>query len=757
MRTSILHKLFGVAVVSGALFLTACSGGGAQGSSATGTATVAAVLLDTTVKPSEVKSDNSDSIQITAYVVDSNKAPVEGASVSFSAGTGFLTASSGKSDADGKVTISFSAGPTDNSNRTEVVTATVAQTTITSKISIKVTGSSSIVMTTSSLTVKSDNSDAATISAVVLDANQQKVTDATVIFSAGTGLLGVNSGKSDANGLVTIPFSSGTTDVTNRTEAITATVAGTSTTAQIPIKVTGSTVALSLSSTNVQAGSSATLKATVKDASPTGVAGQTLRFSIPAGNGSLSGGTVGTGSATSQTVKSGSCGVTDTSCGVSSSIVYTPAIAGSVVVTVDWLNSAGNVTLTTSSTITVTSAGIAFEVKSPTTEPTSVKLGSSQALVVDVPTSISGATVSNVRFATTLGAWSNASKVKTVSVASNSASETLSGGSSSGNASIQIDALDASGNMLATLYRTFTLSAPSASAGKVTLQPSDSNVPLSSGGTINSTTLTATVRTGDGGSVVSGATVLFEIMNPTGSGESISPVIVTTDTNGQAKTTFSSGSQSTVGGLKIKASIVGTDPLCDNLASPAVAGLCDVKSIFVNGSGVSVSLGYANVLTSVNSSTDYSLAMSVLVVDNAGTAVKDTKVSLSSYPAQYYKGSRDSLCNPVYDAAYPKINEDVNENENLDAGEDTNSDGTLTPAHSTAGALPSTVTTDSTGLATFNLIYHKTYASWIQTRIRAKVVVPSGTTESSNELKFILPYSIVDANPCTLPPSPIGW
>jgi len=501
-----------------------------------------------------------------------------------------------------------------------------------------------------------------------------------------------------------------------------------------------------------------TLTASAKDASPTGVAGQPLRFTIPAGKGTLSGGNGASGSATSQTA-------TTLSTGATPAVTFIPSVAGTVLVTAEWLNADGNVTLTTSSTINVTVVGVSFAVTVPASSPTALALGATQAVSVSVPASISGTAVASVRFSTTLGTWSNGTKVSTVVPVANAVNEVLSGGSSSGTANVQIDALDASGKILANVNQLFALSAPATAAGAITLQSSISNVPPSTAGSSNSATLTATVRTAGGGNTVSGAAVLFEIMNPTGSGEQITPVVARTDSSGQAVATFTSGSQSTVGGLKIKASVVGTAANCDNSVSPALPGVCDVKAIFVNASGVSVSLGYASVISSVDNNTNYQLPMSVLVVDNAGTAVKNALVTLSAFPTLYYTGSRDHVtCAPTYNIGYPKVNEDLNENDNLDPGEDlsrdggiTPPDGAITPAHSTAGTVPSTVTTDANGVATFNLTYQKQYASWIQSRVRAKVVVSTGTTESTNELKFILPYSQADTKDCTLSNAPGGW
>ena len=112
-------------------------------------------------------------------------------------------------------------------------------------------------------------------------------------------------------------------------------------------------------------------------------------------------------------------------------------------------------------------------------------------------------------------------------------------------------------------------------------------------------------------------------------------------------------------------------------------------------------------------------------------------------------------------------NEDSNEYLILDSAEDgTRSfyfsaasavggtqDGLITPPNSASGTLPGTVTTDATGLATFNLTYTKTNAIWIINRIRARTTVQG--TEAVGETSFRLAALKKDADPdCFLPPSP---
>jgi hypothetical protein len=700
-----------------------------------------------------IKADGSTTTTITATVVDANNLPVSGATLKFLASAGQLGVSSGVTAASGTVTISYSAlgssGAVNPSDRTETITASVVGTNISAQIPIKVTASLlSLALSSSVPAIKTDGSNTTTITATVFDSSNLAVPGQNVKFTAPSGQLGISSGVSSALGVVTIPFTAifanGNGDRTNRTEIITANILGTTVTAQIPIQVTGSTLTLNSAQSITQVGSSVSFTATAKDAASVGVNAQSIRFSIDnksTGSGILSVAQTTTGSS-----------------GSTPSVTLTGNAPGTVIVNADWLNSAGNSTLTASMSVSVNSPGISFAIVSPTTNPTSLTLSASKAISVSVPTFISGVAVANVRFATTLGTWSNSTKSSTLVPVGNSVTETLTAGANAGNANIQIDARDSSGNVLATLNRVFALS--SATGTQISLQPSVSTVAPSTSGTTNTTTLTATVRDA-GNNAVGNVPVLFEIVNPTGSGEQISPVIAYTNTSGQATSIFSSGALSTVGGLQIRASLVGT----------AVA---DTKTINVAGSSVSVTVGQANVINSTDTSTTYTLPMSVLVVSSTGAAVSGATVTLSAFPTSYYRGSRDSLCTPVYSSgavtvpgivtagvttAFP--NEDVNEDDILEAGEDYDPKGdgrgvgTITPPHASAGTLPPTVVTNASGVGTFNLIYLKNYAQWIQSRVRAKVVVNG--SEFANDLKFDLPAASVDMIPiCTLPNSPFG-
>ncbi|TRZ66564.1 MAG: hypothetical protein D4S02_06675 [Rhodocyclaceae bacterium] len=726
----------------------------------TSTAVAPAASLILASSATSIKADGSNSATITATVVDVNGWAVSAATVRFGVKSGsghFLTASSGPASSDGTVTITYSAlsasGAVNQTDHSDVISAEVVGTAATAELSIPVTASSfSLLLGASIPSIKSDGSNSTTITASVLDSLRTPVSGQKIMFTAPTGLLGTSSGDSKADGSVSIPLSAlaltAKADRTNRTEVVTASIVGTAVTAQIPIQITGSTLTLSPSKNTAQIGDAVGLTATANDAAGVGVIGQSIRYSID-------GKSSGAGTLSATTATTGTDGSTP-------SVTLTVTAPGTMIINAAWLNGAGNSTLGTSASVVVLSVGIPFAVTSPTANPTSLALSASQAIAVSVPASISGVTVASVRFATTLGTWSNGSKSSTVTPAANAANETLTAGVNSGNANIQIDALDGSGKVIATLNRVFALSA--ATGTKISLQPSVSIVAPSSGGTTNTATLTANVRDA-ANNTVGNAPVLFEIVNPTGSGEQIVPVIAYSNSNGQAVAVFSSGSLSTLGGLQIKASIVGADP-----------EVTDTKTINVSGTSVSVTLGQASAVATTNNDTTYTLPMGLLVVSSTGGAVSGATVTLSAFPTHYYRGHRGTdaanrcqvfktqgTVSGKATTAFP--NEDVNENDILDDGEDYDpvdgiaeyrGKGSITPPHASAGSLPPTVATDANGVGTFNLIYLKSYAQWVESRIQAKVVVNG--TEFVNELKFDLPASLADASSanCSLPDSPFG-
>jgi len=629
-----------------------------------------------------------------------------------------------------------------------VVSGTTTGTTPTTP-----TTATQIVLSTTANSVQSDGADTATITATTLTAGNAAVPGQILTFSTTDGQIIALANTTDNTGSVSFTFSGGPSGI-NRSAVITATVSGTSVAGSIPIQITGSTVSLTTTTSTVASGTPLAISITTKNSGGIPVASQTLRYSIAASS---------TGSGTLSAA-------TGTSNGTGTAVVnLTGTTAGIVSVLVEWLDGSGNVSASATKNITIsgTSAGT-FAVTTPATSTYPAFLGTNQNVVVSVPTT----GIANIRFSTTLGTWAaNGLQMYTVA---NPGTGTLTAvfnpgsvlAGKAGNASVQVDALDAGNAILSSSSFSFIISSPSTSASLITLQSNVSVLPQSTGTNLSTATLTAMVKDVNN-NPVGGADVFFELVNSNGSGESISPVVVTTNSTnpaGQAQATFTAGTSSTTQGHAVRATIVGTGIFAD-------------APITVGGTAAAVSIGLSTTVTINAQNTTYTLPVTVQVVDSNGNSVSGAVVSLSLWPVSYYKGERKTDCNVL--AYFGFYNEDVSNFLTLDPGEDIDGPGGYTfadplavpaivqsaafgtpdsrlwPGASAAGTIPSMVTTDARGEATFDWIYLKTYANWVGARIRATIQV-QGTESATDFFSVLRPATTDVKSPCTLPDSPFN-
>jgi hypothetical protein len=261
---------------------------------------------------------------------------------------------------------------------------------------------------------------------------------------------------------------------------------------------------------------------------------------------------------------------------------------------------------------------------------------------------------------------------------------------------------------------------------------------------------------------VGDAAVTFSIINATGGGETLSPVVASTASVasgglglGEARTTFTAGtSPSGGGGVRIRANVLGTAVATNTAPSGSDA------SIVIGGSAGSIVFSQATVLGSLPGGL-YTLQMSVLVADSNGSpAPAGTVVNLSLWPLAWSTGGG---CVLDADDGVDKgtfLNEDLNENLTLDPGEDGtrtyyvggtaastpgSTDGLITPVNSSAGTIPATVTTDANGAASFTLVYPNSSAIHTVVRVRGKTVVQG--SESVSEYIFRLAPLLSDTTP----------
>ena len=593
-----------------------------------------------------------------------------------------------------------------------------------------------ISVSTSATSVASDNSSTATITATVVNSSNAAVSGVTVTFSADSGFLSASSAVSDASGKATVTFSSGA-NATNRTATIVATASGQS--SQVPVRITGSTLTVTATSNSLVVGAStSTLTVVAKNSAGAVLPGQTITLT-PSTSGivSLSAGT----------------GVTDSSGTFTATV--TPTTGGTVTITVAGVGETRTIALT------VTGASTAFQITSPvaSTTATPATLNTTIAFSVQAPSP-----TTSVTFVTTLGSWQNGSSVYTIAPTGGVATATLTS-SSAGVANVQV--FDTARQASISDTRVVSFTAACTAAAKVTLQSSPSIVAPSAGGTVSLSSLLATV-TDISGNPVGGCPVAFRVVNATGGGETVAPAVVLTAAVpggasglGQATTTFTSGSlPSGAAGVQIRATVVQTSA---TVVATGTLPSGNDATVVIGGTAGSVTIGRSTVATDSGSGTLYILPMSVLVADSNGNPVTNAVVSLSAWPISFNVGG--SICGGISGTYY--FNEDANENLVRDptetgarlfypSGAVSTSVPTLsqlTPPNSAAGTLPATVTTNASGVATFNLTYTKSNAGYIIDRIRARTLVQG--TETLSEIRFGLPYLASDAaSPCSLANSP---
>jgi adhesin/invasin len=233
--------------------------------------------------------------------------------------------------------------------------------------------------------------------------------------------------------------------------------------------------------------------------------------------------------------------------------------------------------------------------------------------------------------------------------------------------------------------------------------------------------------------LVKNQTVSFSLTDV--SGGQIFPASAVTDSFGRASTIYTAGAvPSANNGVGITAAAV------DTLGNT----IRDTIRLTVARQALFVVLGTANNVVTL-STTQYALAYSVLVTDANGSPIANTSVTLSIPPTQYRKGP----CGNPNPPTCPS--EDSNRNGILDPGEDTNNNGNnngiLDPGN--VATVPTTVTTNTTGFAFFDVVYAQEFAGLVEVELNARTVVVG--SEGSSQARFFLPGA------CIVPPvAPFG-
>ncbi len=586
-----------------------------------------------------------------------------------------------------------------------------------------------ITLGTSANIIKTDNSDSAIITAVVLDKDHAPVEGASVTFStiggdgsSGAGQISASSALTDVNGQVQVIFSSGVGDKRNQVVTIEASVEGLQP-KQIPIQVTGSYLTLSAEGeTTIDIGGSSTLNIEVRDAGNAPVYDVPVTLSLAPD----STGAVIFNPKTGNTDLNGKFSVEVTGSGIGDANIIVESI-GAIA----------------TQTYKIDNPNKLFRILEPVGDLISMTTNTNQLFVVRAPG------YQEIVFVTTIGTWEGNGENVIKKQVVNGEATAIFNSSDAGTATVQVypsEDPDLSDSLK------IAISAPSSEASKIIFQTSSTVVMPSTSDLKNSVTLIAKV-TNSKNQVVKDAPVAFSIITPSGGGEYVAPAIAFTDSSGMATSVFTSGSLvAGADGITVRAELIDTN-------------VSDTVSIIISGKAASLSIGFGTEVESINNDTAYKLPMSVLVTDANGSPVKQASVSLNLWPSHYRTGFWEvrktvtitgaiiTYCVPIVEGE--RVNEDVNKNLVIDEGEDTNQDGILTPPSSASGAIPSTVVTDENGLANFDMIYMKSSAVWIRDALTASTVVSGSETLST--FSFTLPWLIEDSDNCSLPGSPYSF
>ncbi len=577
--------------------------------------------------PTSIIADGTSTSAITATVKTATGQGVPDIEVEFGTDNGSITASSGITDSEGKATTTL----TSSTEQGVVANVTASVGTISGTTTVTFSGGEvtaySIKLSTDPISVKSDNSDSSIITANVLDASNAVIEGITVMFSAGGGQISASSADTDANGKAQITFSSGTLDPSNQVVTITGTVSELS--SQVPIQITGSTLTLSTDNSNItdDGSTTATLTITAKDAGGKPVYDTPVTLSVS-----------GTGGATLSAYSGNTDPIGELQ------VTVTGTGASSVTITAEGLGT------TAAQAYTVSSVGALFGIISPTIDPCFLSTNTDLTIIVNAPA------LAKVTFATTLGSLTGGGEtgqVIEVAVAGGTASAVFRSGQA-GLATIQVFDPD---NSSTSDTMGVAITATSVDAARITLQSSTYVVAPSSGGISNTATLTATVRTSDL-QVVGGTPVAFSIENPTGGGETVSPVVVYTDISGVATTTFTSGSLPSVEPVIVSARVVGegtTGPLTNILSfnnlDPATIertvggsfetdGFEDGEQIRVQGSAKNDGIYIIKTKSALTLTLD---AGETLATEAAGATVTITAVAVALDPGITIGGTAGSV------------------------------------------------------------------------------------------------------------------
>lgn len=573
-----------------------------------------------------------------------------------------------------------------------------------------ITGSSAaeITLLASSPQMGSSGTSPVIVTAIVKDGNNALMQGVPVTFAATSGALETTQGTTNAAGQASASLTPGG-NFANRSITVSANAGGLS--ESVTIDVTGTALAINGESS-----------ATLEDATVLTI---TLRDS---GGNPIANRNVTVASALGNTLSASSL---DTNSSGQVQVTFTATVSGADTITVSGQGA--------SATHAITVSADQFAIESPT-PGASIDINECTELELTWQQDGGPASGETIKFSSTRGTFYSDAACTTPadSTIVNAGTATIHFRSANAGPAVLTAFVDNGPSTTRTI--TFVATDPDSiafQAEPTTIGPNDG-----SQGSEQRSTLSAVVRDADN-NLVAGKLVRFTILEDN-SGGTLSASTAITDAQGRASTSYISAASTTAkDGVRIRA-WVDEDPAI----SAEVALTVAQRSLFVR-------LGTGNEIEEPNS-TQYRMPYAVIVTDANGNAAAGANVSVSVTPLMYGKGEYEydgTVWNITYDGICPS--EDVNRNGVLDAGEDSNGNGQLTPGN--VASVPTQIVTGADGTFQFGITYPQQYANWVLVELAASTSVQG--TESIDSATFWLPISADDVEDDVAPPgvvSPFG-
>jgi len=614
--------------------------------------------------------------------------------------------------------------------------------------STSVTNIASIVLSRSgsNTSIPADGSTQATVIVQALNSGSAAISGTTLTLSVtGGGVLSAGQVVTDSNGRATVNVTANANDQTSRNLVIAASCTGcTASSSSFSVPVQGASLTLNpATSVSVMVGGTpAELLVTVRGADSN---------LLTSGSVSVVSNSPGVALLSSTVGGSGSSNVSVAVNGGLARLYVRGIASGTTTLSVSAFGTVISLPVTVSSD----DAGLAFVAPSANAI---VTIGQTRLVQVSAPNA------ATVTLATSKGLLGNGQASQAIVVSGGVATFTISSNDSGVASLTAIDNLGRSASL--------SLVFSPASASKIILTAPQTSVPKAAGSSEPRVVLSARALYQVNGvdQPVAGVTVAFRLGAGPAGGERLEPALAVTNSSGVATTSFIAGTEATNTPIQIDAVIPDTG------IATGISPSSNPILMSIGGGALSVAFGPSTKVSSTSSDTLYVLPYSVIVTDSSNNPVANKAVTLSMRPFAFSTG-------PACVVSQTYCSEDLNANGSLDSGEDghrisLSNDASsltagmcpalssvagdrntlLTPQNSDAGSVPSTVTTDSNGVATFNLTYLKQSGLWVIPILKA--TVESNGTESSSSTIFRLRVSeedLTEDGKCYLPDSPYRY